>query len=79
MKKTIVFAVVMTSMILISRMLLAMVFKAIIAENFVQSGVDQIKNEEVYDLDSVTYWEDIEDEEDFYYWEDVQTAKFVDK
>ena len=72
-KKTIVFAVVMTSIIVISRIFWAIVLNSI-AENLIQNEADQI--EEVYDLDSVnsTYLEDSIEDSNYYYWEDVQTA-----
>lgn len=73
MKKTIVSAVIITSIVMISRIFCVIVFNSI-AENLIQSEADQI--EEVYDLDSVnsTYWEDVIEDSNHYYWEDVQTA-----
>ena len=76
MKKTIVSAVIITSIVMISRIFCVIVFNSI-AENLIQSEADQ--TEEVYDLDSVnsTYWEDVIEDSNYYYWEDVQTAQFV--
>lgn len=73
MKKTIVFGIIMT-MVLILRSFICDCIVYAFANNMMQN---ETTVEEVYDLNSVTYWEDVEDEEDsYYYWEDVQTAKF---
>ena len=76
MKKTIVFGIIMTAVLILRSFICDCVVYAF-ANNMIQN---ETTVEEVYDLDSVTYWEDIENEEDLVtYWEDVQTAKFVDK